>query len=167
METGNQICHIQELNISELANGIIESFDELAEQNQIQLETNITPEIIWKSDHSGFTKILNNLISNAFKYTPEHGTIRISIKESEDENKLNIIVYNTGKGISKENIPLIFNRYSILDNIKENSIKGLSSRNGLGLAICQSMVELLQGSIHVESEVNQYTQFIVTLPPLK
>lgn len=48
---------------------------------------------------------------------------RISIKESEDENKLNIIVYNTGKGISKENIPLIFNRYSILDNIKENSIK--------------------------------------------
>lgn len=55
--------------------GIIESFDELAEQNQIQLETNITPEIIWKSDHSGFTKILNNLISNAFKYTPEHGTI--------------------------------------------------------------------------------------------
>ena len=41
METGNQICHIQELNISELANGIIESFDELAEQNQIQLETNI------------------------------------------------------------------------------------------------------------------------------
>ena len=167
METGNQICHIQELNISELANGIIESFDELAEQNQIQLETNITPEIIWKSDHSGFTKILNNLISNAFKYTPEHGTIRISIKESEDENKLNIIVYNTGKGISKENIPLIFNRYSILDNIKENSIKGLSSRNGLGLAICQSMVELLQGSIHVESEVNQYTQFIVTLPPLE
>ena len=56
METGNQICHIQELNISELANGIIESFDELAEQNQIQLETNITPEIIWKSDHSASLK---------------------------------------------------------------------------------------------------------------
>ena len=77
METGNQICHIQELNISELGNGIIESFDELAEQNRIQLETDITPDIIWRSDHNGFTKILNNLISNAFKYTPENGTIRI------------------------------------------------------------------------------------------
>lgn len=165
METGNQICHIQELNISELANEIIESFDELAEQNHIQLETDITPDIIWNSDNSGFTKILNNLISNAFKYTPENGAIRIYL--NVNDNKLNLKVYNTGKGISKENIPLIFNRYSILDNIKENSIKGLSSRNGLGLAICQSMIELLQGTIDVESEVNQYAQFIVHLPQLE
>lgn len=164
METGNQKCRIQELNISELANGIIESFDELAEQNRIHMETDISPDINWRSDHSGFTKILNNLISNAFKYTPENGTIRISIKKAAD--KLCLKVYNTGKGISKESIPLIFNRYSVLDDVKENSIKGLSSRNGLGLAICQSMVELLQGSIEVESEVNQYAEFIVTLPLL-
>ena len=165
METGNQICHIQELNISKLAKDIIDSFGELAEQNQIHLETDICPEIMWKSDYSGFTKILNNLISNAFKYTPENGTIRISIKTGGD--KLNLKVYNTGKGICKESIPLIFNRYSVLDNIQENSIKGLSSRNGLGLAICQSMVELLQGTIEVESEVNQYAQFIVNLPQLE
>ena len=165
METGNQICHIQELNISKLAKDIIDSFGELAEQNQIHLETNISPDIIWKSDYSGFTKILNNLISNAFKYSPENGTIRISIKIEVD--KLNIQVYNTGKGICKENIPLIFNRYSVLDNIQENSIKGLSSRNGLGLAICQSMVELLQGTIEVKSEIDQYAQFIVNLPQLE
>jgi len=165
METGNQICHIQELNISELANEIIDSFDELAEKNQIHLETDIATDIMWRSDNSGFTKILNNLISNAFKYTPENGIIRISIKI--DGEKLNLKVYNTGKGISKESIPLIFNRYSVLDNIQENSIKGLSSRNGLGLAICQSMVELLQGSIEVDSEVNQYAQFIVNLPQLE
>ncbi len=165
METGNQICHIQELNISKLAKEIIDSFSELAEQNQIHLETDIYPEIMWKSDYSGFTKILNNLISNAFKYTPENGIIRISIKAEGD--KLNLKVYNTGKGICKESIPFIFNRYSVLDNIQENSIKGLSSRNGLGLAICQSMVELLQGTIEVESEVNQYAQFIVNLPQLE
>ena len=165
METGNQICHIQELNISELANKIIESFDELAEQNHIHLETDIVPDITWKSDNSGFTKILNNLISNAFKYTPENGKIRIYINTCG--NELNIRVYNTGKGISKEIIPLIFNRYSVLDNIKENSIKGLSSRNGLGLAICQSMVELLQGTIEVKSEVNKYAEFIVKLPLLE
>ena len=162
METGNQICHIQELNISELANEIIESFGELAEQNHIHMETDVTPDIIWRSDNSGFTKILSNLISNAFKYTPKNGTIKISIKTND--NKLNIKVYNTGKGISQEDIPLIFNRYSVLDNIKENSIKGLSSRNGLGLAICQSMVELLQGTIEVESKIDQYAEFIVNLP---
>lgn len=165
METGNQVIHVQELNISEQANGIIESFGELAEQSHIRLETAIAPDILWKCDSSGITKILNNLISNAFKYTPANGTIRISIHTNED--RLTLKVYNTGKGISKENIPLIFNRYSILDNIQENSIKGLSSRNGLGLAICQSMVELLQGTIEVESEVNHYAQFIVNLPQLE
>ena len=165
METGNQICHIQELNISELANEIIDSFGELAEQNRIHLETDITPDLLWRTDNSGFTKILNNLISNAFKYTPENGTICIAIKI--DGEKLNLKVYNTGKGISKESIPLIFNRYSVLDNIQENSIKGLSSRNGLGLAICQSMAGLLQGTIEVKSEVNQYAEFIVNLPQLE
>ena len=161
METGNQTCHIQELNISELSQEIIESFSELAEQNNILLQTDVSPNIIWRSDNSCFTKILNNLISNAFKYTPEKGTILISVKVINA--KLEVKVYNTGKGISKENIPLIFNRYSVLDNIKENSIKGLSSRNGLGLAICHSMVELLQGIIKVESEVNQYAQFTLSL----
>ena len=81
-----------------------------------------------KSDNSGFTKILNNLIYNAYKYTPENGKIRIYINTCG--NELNIRVYNTGKGISKEIIPLIINRYSVIDNIKENSIKGLTSRHG-------------------------------------
>lgn len=165
METGNRLCHIQAVNISELANEIIESFGELAEQNRISLETGIGQDIIWQTDYSGFSKILNNLISNAFKYSPENGLIRIAVETCGDN--LKIQVYNTGKGIPKENIPLIFNRYAVLDNIQENSIQGLSSRNGLGLAICQSMVELLQGTIEVVSEENRYTRFTVTLPRLE
>lgn len=165
METGNQKCHIQKLNISKLSSNIIESFNELAEQNNIRLQTTVCSDIHWNSDIGCFNKILNNLISNAFKYTPEKGTVSISVKEV-DKN-LEIKVYNTGKGISKESIPLIFNRYSVLDNIKENSIKGLSSRNGLGLAICHSMVELLKGTIKVESQINQYALFTVALPLLE
>ncbi len=162
IETGNRRCHIRQLDISELTGSIIESFGELAEQNRIRLETDIPAGITWNSDHNGFTKIVSNLISNAFKYTPENGIIRISVHTVGD--KLVLEVYNTGKGIRKEDIPLIFNRYGVLDNIKENSIKGLSSRNGLGLAICQSLVELLQGTIDVESEPERYARFIVTLP---
>ena len=94
METGNQTCHIQELNISELSQEIIESFSELAEQNNILLQTDVSPNIIWRSDNSCFTKILNNLISNAFKYTPEKGTILISVKVINA--KLEVKVYNTG-----------------------------------------------------------------------
>lgn len=164
METGHKMCHIQALDISHLSYEIIASFSELAEQNHINLKIDIAPDITWNSDRNGFIKILNNLISNAFKYTPTGGLIHITIRIETD--KLSINVYNTGKGISKENIPSIFNRYSVLDNIKENSIKGLSSRNGLGLAICQSIVELLKGSIQVESEVNEYAKFIILLPNL-
>ncbi len=165
METGNKVCEIQSLNISDLVNEITESFSELAEQNNIHFQTNIPQNIIWNSDNSCFTKILNNIISNAFKYTPEKGRIVVSVNVEND--KLVLKVYNTGKGISQENIPLIFNRYSVLDNIKENAIKGLSSRNGLGLAICHSMTKLLNGAIEVESEINQYAQFIITLPHLE
>lgn len=165
METGNKVCEIRSLNISNLVHEITESFSELAEQNNIYFQTNIPQDIIWNSDSSCFTKILINIISNAFKYTPEKGRIIVSVNVEND--KLILKVHNTGKGISKESIPLIFNRYSVLDNIKENAIKGLSSRNGLGLAICHSMTELLNGTIEVESEINQYALFIITLPHLE
>lgn len=89
------------------------------------------------------TKILNNLISNAFKYTSVGGRIRVTV-DVVDNQSLRIKVYNTGKGIRQEDIPLIFNRYKVLDGVEASTIKGMTSRNGLGLAICHSMVELLK-----------------------
>lgn len=165
IETGNKIRKVQHICISEICNDTIASFSDLAEQNKIKLENLIDPNIYWNTDYSCFTKIANNLISNAFKYTPIEGAIRINLKI--EKGQLHFSVYNTGKGIKKENMNLIFNRYSILDNIEENAVKGLSSRNGLGMAICHSMVELLEGKIQIESEVNQYAEFIVTLPELE
>lgn len=164
IETGHKTRKIQSLSISKTCNDIITSFSELAEQNKIKLENQIEDNLFWHTDVNCFTKVINNLISNAFKYTPTGGTIRITLKTEKD--RLYLAIYNTGKGIKKEDKELIFNRYSILDNIEENAIKGLSSRNGLGMAICHSMVELLEGTIQIESEVNQYAEFIVTLPKL-
>jgi signal transduction histidine kinase/DNA-binding response OmpR family regulator/ligand-binding sensor domain-containing protein len=162
METGHKICHITPIDISGLTTDIVTAFNDLAEQNDIHFQSDIPPDIRWNTDTNVYAKILNNLISNAFKYTPPQGQIIISLEVNECE--LTLRVYNTGKGIEESNIPLIFNRYSVLDNIKENNIKGLSSRNGLGLAICHSSTELLGGTIRVESEVNKFACFIVTLP---
>lgn len=165
METGHKTCNIQQVNINEILNDISTSFSELAEQNKVTFEVEIENPIYWNTDFRCLSKILNNLISNAFKYTPEGGIIRIRVLV--EDGRLVLRVYNTGKGIRKENMKLIFNRYSILDNIEENAVKGLSSRNGLGMAICHSMVELLKGEIRIESEVNQYAEFIVSLPELE
>ncbi|MDR1718664.1 MAG: response regulator [Dysgonamonadaceae bacterium] len=165
METGNKICHIQRLNISRLLSEIAESLNELAERNHISFQLLYDQEIIWNTDCDCFLKIINNLVSNAFKYTPTEGQIVVSVNIAE--NILKLTVYNTGKGIRQEDIPRIFNRYTVLDNIKENAIKELSSRNGLGMAICLSMTELLQGTIEVDSEINKYVRFTVSLPYLE
>lgn len=164
LETGHKVCHIVPTDISNITIDIVTAFNDLAEQNNIHFQSDIMPDIQWNTDSNAYAKILNNLISNAFKYTPPQGKIIISLEANEQE--LTLKVYNTGKGIEEKNIPFIFNRYSVLDNIKENNIKGLSSRNGLGLSICHSYTELLGGDIRVESEVNQFACFIVTLPYL-
>ena len=165
IETGHKSLKISLVGVSTLCSDIITSFSELADRNNINLINEIEPDIDWATDFSCVRKIMTNLISNAFKYTPTGGTIRISVRKEGE--KLRLSVYNTGKGISEEEKQKIFNRYSVLDNVEENAVKGLSARNGLGLAICHSMVDMLQGKIEIESEVGKYADFIVILPALE
>lgn len=165
METGHKRLKLTEVGVSQLCSDIITSFSELADRNRINLVDEVDPDIVWVTDFECLRKTLTNLISNAFKYTPTGGTIRISLRL--DGKKLRLSVYNTGKGIKEDEKKRLFNRYSVLDNVEENAVKGLSSRNGLGLAICHSMVDMLQGTISIESEVGEYADFIVELPRLK
>lgn len=162
VETGHQKVEIRTVDISGLCTDILASFAELKEQRGVSLESRVEPDITWPTDYNCFTKIVYNLISNAFKYTPQGGIIRVEV--SVAEGNLRISVYNTGEGIKPADRQRIFNRYSILDNVEENATRGLSSRNGLGMAICHSMTELLGGSIAIESTVGEYAEFIVTLP---
>ena len=71
LETGHQIQCIQQIDVSALCNDIIHSFSELAEQNMIQFENVVSENIFWNTDSKSLTKILNNLISNAIKFTAE------------------------------------------------------------------------------------------------
>lgn len=165
METGNKRLKIRSVAVSDLCSDIAGSFSELSDRNCINFIKEIDPEIQWNTDFSCLRKIVTNLISNAFKYTNPGGTIKVGLGVSD--GKLCLSVYNTGKGIRPEDRERIFNRYSVLDNVEENAVKGLSHRNGLGMAICHSMIELLQGHIEIESQVGQYARFIVTLPRME
>lgn len=162
LETGNKTLDIRQLQISDIIKDIAGSFIELAETKKIDYTTNIDKEIVWNSDNGCLNKIVVNLISNAFKYTPDNGKIRIAAHI--DTGFLNIIISNTGKGIKEKNISEIFDRYKILDNFEISGKNGLTSRNGLGLAICHSMVKLLNGEIIVTSIPNELTVFSVKLP---
>lgn len=161
LETGHKVLSIQRLSVSDKLRNIAESFCELAENKNLNYRLDIEPDIEWNTDISCFNKIVNNLISNAFKYTPEEGNITIGLKVEKQLLTLNIS--NSGKGIAKENLAKIFDRYKILDSFEMND---KNSRNGLGLAICKNMVTLLNGEINVSSIQNEITTFTVTLPEL-
>lgn len=161
LETGNKALSIQRLSVSDKIRNIAESFGELAENRNLDYRLDIQPDVLWNTDISCFNKITNNLVSNAFKYTPEKGSITVELK-TEDKH-LTLRISNSGKGIAKENLAKIFDRYKILDSFEMN---GTNSRNGLGLAICKSMTNLLNGQISVDSVPNELTTFTVTLPEL-
>ncbi|MCL1822404.1 MAG: response regulator, partial [Prolixibacteraceae bacterium] len=164
IETGNRQCEIEQLFITDLAFTIADSFAEFAETRSIDYRISIGEKMFWNSDKSCFTKIITNLLSNAFKYTPDGG--KIECRVATDGRELQIVVSNSGKGISPEDIPYVFDRYRVLENFEQQSRKGAYSRHGLGLAICHNMVKLLQGEIDVVSNPNIITEFTVSLPML-
>lgn len=163
IETGHKACVIERLDISALVREIADSFAELAETRSIEYTAEVEPELSWNSDKGCLTTILTNLLSNAFKYTPEGGKIKVAVRPAPG-GVLEMTISNTGKGINKEDIPYIFDRYRVLENLEMQTQRGFFSRNGLGLAICYNLVKLLEGEINVSSVPDEFTEFRVTLP---
>lgn len=134
-------------------------FKELNQNKDVELKIEL-PEEQTKMyyDSEAITIILDNLISNAFKYTPK-GEICISVKNiiSEDEPITQIIISDTGYGISEQALPRIF------ENYYQERGKYHKSGTGIGLSLVKNMVELHQGSIHVESLPDQGTTFTLSL----
>lgn len=164
LETGNKVLKIKPVPVTEQIRTIAESFGELAESRKLNYRLQIENGVYWNTDISCLSKIVNNLISNAFKYTPENGTI--TVMQTVENDRLCIRVSNTGKGIKAADLTKIFDRYKILDNFEVQNKDGIAPRNGLGLAICHSMVNLLNGQIHVSSTPNEITTFEVLLPTM-
>lgn len=164
-ENGVMSIHSKQILITEVANRLLESFVPIAGQNKIHFTYSVPDQLFWNTDASCLKKIITNLVSNAFKYTTEGGLIRVSI--SADENRLRLNVYNTGKGISDADMHAVFDRFRVLGDLDGNDYARMTTRNGLGLYICHSLTQLLQGAIEVHSKEGEYAEFTVTLPSLE
>lgn len=105
------------------------------------------------SDQKRLTQVISNFISNAIKYTNE-GSITMGF--SHNDNSLRFFVSDTGKGMAKENLPTVFDRFTKFDPF----VQGV----GLGLSICRSIIEALGGEIGVESELGKGSEFWFTIP---
>lgn len=144
-----------------------ESFSLLVKSRRITLRVECEPEHIaaW-FDRDKIDKIMYNLLSNAvkFSFTDGRGEIVVSLRAEEKINEfqskyLTIRVFNTGKGISESRLPHIFTRFYESD-YKQTGGKG----NGIGLALTKSLVELHNGTITVNSRVDEWTEFIISIP---
>jgi signal transduction histidine kinase/DNA-binding response OmpR family regulator len=132
-------------------------FESIANQKDIEFSALFPEEdIVGYFDKNILEKILVNLLSNAFKYTPSGGYIRCTVvKKTEDE--IEISIKDTGIGISKENIGKLFNRFMSF------SSSDLQNSSGIGLSIVRELVDLHKGKIEVDSEVGKGSCFTVLL----
>ena len=154
IETGNREVRVESLNVSSIVKGIAKTFVEMAKSRNITFLSKIPEQVMWNSDKGFLNTIIINLISNAFKYTPDGQSLKIEVDTSR-ENMLALRVANEGSTIKEKDFQYIFNRYAILDNFENQDEKNFS-RNGLGLAISYNMAKLLNGTLKVEntSDIN-------------
>jgi len=150
---------ISPVKLQSIIKEAIDSVSPIAIAKNIQLESEIDSTInITMGDANRLGQVFGNLLSNAIKFTPESGNIKVCLQQVK--NTAQIIVSDTGKGISSELIPHIFERFRQGNDI-ETKQKGL----GLGLAIARHFVKLHNGTIEAESVgKGKGTTFIVSLP---
>lgn len=164
VDTGNYPLTYSKFDIAAVTRAISEGYSAQSESSGISMELDI-PEgpVMIVSDYGAVEKILHNLVSNAYKYTPEQGSIKVALK-SLDNGEIKLSVTNSGKGIKPEDLPKVFDRFVVLENLESDAREGRIERNGIGLALVNSLVNTLGGKVAVSSERKKYTEFTVTLP---
>src|SRR5699024_3432251 len=129
-----------------------------AEQKDITLNLNMEKEHVLMADSEKLKQVLINLIGNAISYTPHQGEVTLIVDEVEQFIRIN--VKDTGIGIDQSNIPRLFERFYRVDKARSRNTGG----TGLGLAIVKHIVEVHDGKITVESEINKGSSFTVYFP---
>ena len=147
---------IENLYLDEVIMDIVESMHDAAVNAKITLKTKLIPVVV-HSRRTLIEHLLSNLISNGIKYNKENGYVLISL--IDHKNSVDIIVEDSGIGISKENTDKVFERFYRVDKSHNRKTGG----TGLGLAIVKKIVEVMNGKIKVESKLNVGTKFTITI----
>lgn len=156
-EAENAVLNIEKIDLTELARHIVHNFEPDFYKKGVKLIL-IGHAVTIRADKDKISQVIVNLLSNALKYTPEGGHVEIEVKSTVYSAEL--IVRDTGNGISPEDLPNIFERFYRADKSRNR----LTGGSGLGLSIAKAIVEAHGGSIGVTSELNKGAVFTVQLP---
>lgn len=158
MESGQVKLSLKEISLSELLLSLVENFKPLFAADKKIFATDIQEDVLIFGDKDRLNQVFINVVSNALKYTAQGS--RVKIKLVKTDNLAEVIVKDNGIGISKEDIPFIFDRLYRGDVSRSREKGG----KGIGLTIAKALIEAHQGSINVESEVGQGTAVRIRLP---
>ncbi len=156
---GQLIAHEWRLiAVDEVLEDLLDLLASQAQEKQITLKSNLMSYINVNGDNTQLPRLFRNLLDNALKYTPDGGTITVTMQRAK--GAVNVSIIDTGMGIAGANLPRVFDRFWRADVERTSGRSGL----GLGLAIAQSIARSHQGEITVDSQLNQGSCFQVKLP---
>ena len=161
LESGKMNLIIDDIDIVSLITDVSRNLQTIADKKMIVIETEILQGIpVVIGDYDRIKQILVIFLDNAIKFSPENTKIRISL---EIEDFVYIKITDNGIGIPKEDIPFIWERFYKVDKSRQNSDIGI----GLGLSIAKHLIQIHNGVISVDSDINKGTTFEIGLPYAK
>lgn len=153
LDSCENILLSEAFSMSELVQDVVQKYSLRAQQKDIRLEVNLNPDVpLVNGDIAMMQRVLENLLENAFRYTPPGGCIRVRVHN--DSGQVNVQISDSGKGIANDEIDKIFDRFYRADNQRHQS-----ESTGLGLAIVKRILELHGSMIHVDSQLSQGSTF--------
>ncbi len=159
IESGNLEIKYIEFDLKELIVSAVKEFSEISQKKNVSLQLNISDKLLQiKADKDRIRQVLDNLIGNAIKYTPENGHVFIEAGKLENNNVI-VSIRDTGIGIPVDEQKKVFDKF-----FRTRLGQQFSLGTGLGLSIVKNIIEKHNGSITVESEVGKGSNFTFVLP---
>ena len=155
LESGKERINIAPFRLQSMADALVAEFRPMAEKKDLKLTVENSADVILMGDRERIMQIGDNLLSNAIKYT-QSGSV--SLKTAYDKGTLSIIVEDTGSGISEEERQRVFGEFERLSNA------ATQDGFGLGLSIVKRIVDMMHGTIRLESKKGKGSRFTVEMP---
>jgi signal transduction histidine kinase len=156
VESGINTLKSEDFDLSILVEKACELFKTMAIEKNIKLHTHLPKTVFIKGDERRMQRIVTNLLENAIKYTPKRGDV--TVKVDIIDSFARIAFKDTGIGISKKDLPEIFNRFYRCDQSRSQS--GV----GLGLSLVKAYTKSMQGKVYVQSKLNKGSLFVLQIP---
>lgn len=160
LEAGRLRLHLEKINVLEMVRIITQEAILQAQEKDVKIIVHTEVEELYAElDQVKIVEVIQNILSNAVKFSPAHATVNIYIHD--DMNQLSFSIQDQGRGISDTDQKLLFQKFGVLQHHYSTSMQ---QGTGLGLYIAQQFTQLHGGAIRVSSEIGQGTMFVITLP---